>query len=92
MKLVNNGVFQSYLGNAIGGHTGSIIQGVGSSMTNGELNTLLYDSINDRLTVAEINVGQIVGDRASFNELFSTYINSEYIYSKMLTAEEAEIE
>lgn len=82
LKLINNGTFSSYMGSFGTDATAGAIGAVSGSIPG---------LVDDALSVAEINVTHIVGETAEFNELFSQYIDSEYVVTRVLNADEADI-
>ena len=94
LKLVSNGMFASYVGNMASTSTNpsDVLSIVTGGLTNGSFGNALSTVIGNQISASSINVGQIVGDKASFNELFSTYIDSDFITTKVLEADEARID
>ena len=73
-----------YMSNMLQRMTGSSL--FGNAVSNSVQNILndqgvINNLFGDYLKYKVINVGNITGDRAEFNELFSKYIDSEYIYA-----------
>lgn len=82
LKLLNNSTFASYMGNQSANVSGNAINAVSGSIDN-----LVAQSISS----VTINVDQITGTSAQFEELWSDYISSNFIATKFLDADEAYI-
>ena len=74
--LINNGMFQGAVSDIAGG----VVVGQVDELT-------LQRLVADYIKAAHIDVGQIVGDTAEFNELFAKYIDSEYIVTQIIQGE-----
>ena len=83
MKLLNSSTFQGYMGSNNANITGSTINAV-----SGNIETIAADVIS----AMDINVGRITGTQAQFDELFSNYIKSNLIVTKMLQATDADFQ
>ena len=83
MKLLNSSTFQGYMGSNNANITGSTINAV-----SGNIETIAADVIN----AMDINVGRITGTQAQFDELFTNYLKSNLIVTKMINAQNADIE
>lgn len=83
LKLLNNSTFSSYMGNQIANVSGNAINAVSGSIDN-----LVAQSIN----TVDINVDRIVGTTGQFEALWSNYISSNYIVSRVINAENASIQ
>ena len=74
--LINNGIFKGAVSDIAGG----VVVGQVDELT-------LQRLVADYIKAAHIDVGQIVGDTAEFNELFAKYIDSEYIVTQIIQGE-----
>lgn len=83
MKLLNSSTFQGYMGSNNANITGSTINAV-----SGNIETIAADVIN----AMDINVGRITGTEAQFNDLFTNYLKSNLIVTKMLQATDADFQ
>ena len=83
MKLLNSSTFQGYMGSNNANITGNTINAV-----SGNIQTIAADVIS----AMDINVGRITGTQAEFDELFSNYIKSNLIVTKMLQATDADFQ
>lgn len=83
MKLLNSSTFQGYMGSNNANITGNTINAV-----SGNIQTIAADIIS----AMDINVGRITGTQAEFDELFSNYIKSNLIVTKMLQATDADFQ
>lgn len=91
LKLINNGVFASYMTNFTSDLTGQVVGDVTTNAINavsGNIGTI----VSDQISSAYINVDHITGNTAEFNELFSKYIDTEYIVAEVMKAQDADIE
>ena len=82
MKILRNGSFTNYMNNYQTALTGETIQAV-----SGDIDSLVAQSMR----AVTINVDQITGTSAQFEELFSQYIGANYIATRILEADEANI-
>lgn len=83
--LINNGGFQNALGNTVGGMLGNGVIDTSSLVVDeGKIKSLIAEY--GKFT--EIDVNKITGDTASFNKLFSTYIDAEFISTELLKADQ----
>ena len=83
MKLLNSSTFQGYMGSNNANITGSTINAV-----SGNIETIAAQTIS----AMDINVGRITGTQAQFDELFTNYLKSNLIVTKMINAQNADIE
>lgn len=83
LKLLNSSTFQGYMGSNNANITGNTINAV-----SGNIQTIAADVIS----AMDINVGRITGTQAEFDELFSNYIKSNLIVTKMLQATDADFQ
>ena len=83
MKLLNSSTFQGYMGSNNANITGSTINAV-----SGNIEQIAADTIS----AMDISVTRITGTQAQFDELFTNYLKSNLVVTKMLNAEDANIE
>ena len=83
MKLLNSSTFQGYMGSNNANITGSTITAV-----SGNIKQIAADTIS----AMDISVTRIKGEQAEFDELFTKYLKSNLIVTKMINAEDADIE
>lgn len=83
MRLLNNSTFASYMGNQVANVSGNAINAV-----SGSIDSLVAQSIN----TVDINVSRITGTTAQFEALWSNYISSNFITTKVLNADNADIQ
>ena len=83
LKLLNSSTFQGYMGSNNANITGSTINAV-----SGNIQTIATNVIN----AMDINVSRITGTQAQFDELFTNYLKSNLIVTKMINAQNADIE
>jgi len=57
----------------------------------GTNNSAVTSAVGGIVSNMDINVGKITGTTAEFEELFSNYISSNFITTKMLQADNADI-
>ena len=82
MKILRNGSFTNYMSGYQTTLTGETIQAV-----QGDIDNLVAQS----MSAVTINVDQITGTSAQFQEMFSQYIGANYIATEMLEADDAYI-
>lgn len=82
LKLLNNSTFASYMGNQSANVSGNAISAVSGSIDN---------LVSQSISAITINVDQITGTSAQFEDLWSNYISSNFIATKFLDADEAYI-
>ena len=83
LKLLKNSTFASYMSNQVTNVGSTAISAVSGSIDN-----LVAQSMSS----ATINVGQITGTTGQFEALWSNYISSNFITTKVLNADNADIE
>lgn len=83
MKLLNSSTFQGYMGSNNANITGSTINAV-----SGNIEQIAADTIS----AMDISVTRITGTQAQFDELFTNYLKSNLIVTKMISAQDADIE
>jgi len=83
MKLLNSSTFQGYMGSNNANITGSTITAV-----SGNIEKIAADTIS----AMDISVTRIKGEQGEFDELFTKYLKSNLIVTKMINAEDADIE
>ena len=83
LKLLNSSTFAGYMGSNNANITGQAVNAV-----SGNIQTIATNVIN----AMDINVSRITGTQAQFDELFSNYIKSNLIVTKMLQATDADFQ
>lgn len=83
LKLLNSSTFKGYMGSNNANITGQAVNAV-----SGNIETIATGVIN----AMDINVGRITGTQAQFDELFSNYIKSNLVVTKLIQAESADFE
>lgn len=78
MKIINNGTFAGYMGTYMGNASSAAI---------GATDTIVARQIE----ACTINVDQITGTTAEFQELFADYIGANYLVTEILRADQASI-
>lgn len=92
MKIINNSTFGGYLSGLTSTVVSDSVNAVTSSLRSGSgISNIVGGIVADGIQAATINVDQITGNRAQFSTLFSNYIDSDYIVTRMLEADEATI-
>lgn len=91
MKIINSSQFGGYMAGVTSGIVTSSLNAVSGSMTGGSLSGVVGNLVVGGIQAATIDVGQITGSRGQFEELFADYIDSEYIVTNLLEADEAYI-
>lgn len=80
MRIINNGTFQSYQNSVIGESTAASISAVSGSIAS---------LVAEQIDAVTINVEQITGTKAQFEQVFADYIESNYLVTRMLRADQA---
>jgi hypothetical protein len=70
--MIKNGLFQHAVGDIAGGTVGQVDEAT--------VNRLIAEYLKNY----KVEVGHIVGDKAEFNELFSKYIDAEFISAQII--------
>ena len=83
LKLLNSSTFQGYMGS-----NNANIAGTAVSAVSGNIESIATGVIS----AMDINVGRIVGTEAEFEEMFTNYLKSNLIVTKLITADSADFE
>lgn len=83
LKLLNSSTFQGYIGS-----NNANIAGTAVSAVSGNIESIATGVIS----AMDINVGRIVGTEAEFEEMFTNYLKSNLIVTKLITADSADFE